>query len=280
MKISMKWMVLVGLLSASVACGDSIEKKIPTVEVDTSTTNNVNNDDDPNDEPPIKNTDDPGDDPDEDPQDPANDINNVDPTNNLNNQDPTNNQNNEDPTDNLNNVDPNEYRSIHVQLVWETPADGDPTDFNGTDLDVHLAHPLAAEDTGQPDKDGDGLPDPWFHDLYDCSWRNNSPDWGSAGDIHDPSQDIDDTDGTGPENINIAVPENVEYRIAAHYYDDKEFGQSIARVKVFVGGELVAEYENGLVRSDMWEVATIDGRTGEVTPVGRLTPDYSIDSPL
>jgi len=141
-------------------------------------------------------------------------------------------------------------------------------------MDLHLAHPLAAESASQRDSDGDGQPDPWLHPTYDCSWRNNAPDWGNSGDVHDPRQDIDDRDGAGPENINIAIPENVEYRVGVGYYAANGFGQSRAIVRIFVDETLVAEYENSLAEGDMWEVATIDGRTGEVRNVGRLTENY------
>lgn len=50
---------------------------------------------------------------------------------------------------------------IRVELMWETPADPDPTDEGahaGSDMDLHFVHPYASG----PGLDGDGKPDGWF----------------------------------------------------------------------------------------------------------------------
>ena len=155
---------------------------------------------------------------------------------------------------------------LHVQLVWQTPADPDETDHNGTDLDLHLIHPNAPQDVTAADLDGDGEPDPYFDPLYDCYWSNRTPDWGVAGDPQDdPMHDIDDVDGGGPENINIYHPEAIAYRIAVTYFGDRErFGDVLPTVRVFLGGVLVAEVTG--VRLDpgsLWCVGFVDVATGE-----------------
>ncbi len=134
--------------------------------------------------------------------------------------------------------------ALHVELLWHTPADPDETDSVGADEDIHLAHQLA----NQPDIDCDGDPDPWFDSTFDCYWYNSKPQWGIAStDKQSPSLDLDDTDGAGPENINLAQPEGSTtdahtYALGIHYWNDKGFGHSWATVRVYVLGNLAAEY--------------------------------------
>ncbi len=99
-------------------------------------------------------------------------------------------------------------KDLHIQLVWSTPDDPDETDTTGTDVDLHLAHERA-----------DGL---WAGPAgeWDCYFRNTNPDWGVIGEVTDnPTLDIDDTNGAGPENINLAEPEiGVSYEVGAIYF--------------------------------------------------------------
>jgi len=152
-------------------------------------------------------------------------------------------------------VQPNE--AIHVELVWNTPGDPDETDTGeakGSDLDLHFTHPAA---TG-PDLDADGLPDPWFDEDYDCFWHNTSPNWASfdpAAD-DDPSLDRDDTDGGGPENLNLSVPEQVTYRVGVHYWSDHNFGPAVASVRIYSYAQLKYEVTDVVLNErDMWCVA-------------------------
>lgn len=154
-------------------------------------------------------------------------------------------------------VNPDE--AIHVELLWDTPGDPDQFDTrSGADLDLHFAHPFAA---GGYDGDRDGRSDPWFDNVYDCFWANNHPNWGNPSSLIDdnPSLDRDDADGTGPENINLKLPEeNVTYRVGVHYWNDHGFGKSYALVRIYTFGSLVfEESDRELVIRDMWEVAEI-----------------------
>ncbi|MFW5966332.1 MAG: choice-of-anchor D domain-containing protein [Persicimonas sp.] len=139
---------------------------------------------------------------------------------------------------------------VHVQLVWSTPSDSDETDDDGTDLDIHLLHP-----------NGDWDAAPW-----DCHWKNQNPDWGVEGDeSDDPSLDIDDTNGAGPENINLDNPEDVEYEVGVHYFNDHGFGESYATVRVYLGGVLVHEAaDHPMTDREFWHAATIDWEAQEV----------------
>jgi hypothetical protein len=154
--------------------------------------------------------------------------------------------------------------AIHIELLWDTPADADQTDSGsnaGADLDLHFAHPLAVK----PDQDCDGSPDPWFANPYDCFWFNPNPNWGGAwaGANDDPSMDLDDTDGAGPENLNLELPEGTAdepftYAIGVHSYQDNGYGTSLASVNLYVNGALalaIAKVE--LEPLDMWYVGKL-----------------------
>jgi hypothetical protein len=156
---------------------------------------------------------------------------------------------------------------FHVELLWDTPGDPDPTDGGpeaGTDLDLHLTHPYA----GGTDQDGDGVPDGWFDIPFDCFWFNAKPDWGSMDpSVNDnPSLDRDDTDGMGPENINLHGPEAVTYRVGVHAFNDHGYGPSTVTVRVFMWGNLVFEVSGAVLTSgDLWEVCTIEWPAGKVS---------------
>ena len=142
---------------------------------------------------------------------------------------------------------------IHVQLVWDTPGDGDQTDTSGADLDLHYLSPKATE---------------WNKSPYDIFWHNKEADWGQANDpTDDPSLDIDDTDGAGPENVNHNNPEpGLNYTVGVYYYDDHGFGPSYATVRIYINGALKEEYKNKFMSGtfDFWKVALIQWPTGVI----------------
>lgn len=153
---------------------------------------------------------------------------------------------------------------LHVQLVWDTPDDADQTDDEGTDVDLHLRHPLA---------------EAWAQAPLDCHFANTSPDWGPAGPQANPSLDIDDVNGAGPENINLDAPEDTAalgagYRVGVHYYRSEHLvdggpAGSLATVRIFLGGVLAGEFERWLPSTDnLWEVAEIHWEEG----LGRVVP--------
>ncbi len=147
---------------------------------------------------------------------------------------------------------------IHLQLVWETPGDPNQTDEAGTDLDLHLLHPEGAD---------------WFDSRYDCSFLNATPDWGGNYQVSDdPSLDIDDRNGAGPENINLDNPQNTDqisgrgqYLVGVHYYRSTqgnfggvEYGHSQATVRIYLEGVLAYEGEERLEATNaFWEVGGI-----------------------
>ncbi|MGM0577111.1 MAG: choice-of-anchor D domain-containing protein [Myxococcota bacterium] len=178
-------------------------------------------------------------------------------------------------------VNPDE--AIHVELLWDTPLDPDQTDEGpeaGADMDLHFLHPFA---TGE-DVDGDGEPDGWFDQPFDCFWFNAQPNWGSLDPAvdDDPGLDRDDTDGAGPENVNLNIPEDgLTYKVGVQYWNDHGFGPSNATVRVYIYSEKVFELKNvELEEDDLWEVATIDWPSGDVNLITedggefRIIPDY------
>ena len=97
-------------------------------------------------------------------------------------------------------------------------------------------------------------------DDYDCFFLNSTPDWGQTGNESDnPSLDIDDFTGGGPENISLSEPENNTtalggaYQVGVHYYSsvDREtlfdYGPSEARVRVYIRGELAWDFTDANV---------------------------------
>ncbi len=176
--------------------------------------------------------------------------------------------------------------AVFAELVWSTPADPTPDTGPGmgADLDLHFAHPGAGNAKKcasppamcagkpcpcQPDNDGDGAVDPWFHPLYDCFWNNPKPNWGSVDPLvdDDPSLDLDDTDGFGPETLHLNAPQyGSHYAIGVHSWDAHDYGPSMARVRVWVGGLLQAVVQRKLGECDLWWATAVAWPKG-VTPI-------------
>ncbi len=194
-------------------------------------------------------------------------------------------------------------QAIHVELLWDTPGDLDKLDSglgNGSDMDLHFAHPSAAaskicktpaEMCGvnpckcQDDLDKDGKADPWFHGLYDVFWFNAAPNWGSQDPTvqDNPTLDLDDTDGWGPENLNLKEPENNKvYRVGVHYWDNHDYGDSTANVRIYILGVLKADMTSTVMSEcDFWWVKDIEWPSGKLLDVsggtanGKITKGYS-----
>ncbi|MBI5609818.1 MAG: hypothetical protein HY902_13180, partial [Deltaproteobacteria bacterium] len=117
----------------------------------------------------------------------------------------------------------------------------------------------------EQDLDCDGAPDPWFSNPWDAYWFNGTPQWGSADAAvkDDPTLDLDDTDGAGPENLNLVAPEGdaadpVAYPVGVHYWNDHGYGTSLATVAIWVQGSLVVQLPKvPLAPLDMWYVGKL-----------------------
>lgn len=150
---------------------------------------------------------------------------------------------------------------IHVQLVWDTPTDADQTDEIGTDLDLHFLHPNGNWNT---------LP-------FDVFWSNPEAEWGAPGPQDNPSLDIDDTDGAGPENINMRDPESgVTYAVGVYYYDDNGFGPSYATVRMYVRGTQRFEWRDMYLPKgqSFWYVATIAWPSTDIFAVNQVQDGF------
>lgn len=123
---------------------------------------------------------------------------------------------------------------IFVQLVWDTPGDPDPTDKTGTDLDLHYVRPT---DSPTPN---------WNSPTNDVFWANKTADWGVEGESEgEPSFNIDDTNGSGPEDVQHDDPHpDKNYKVGVHYYADRGLGPSFATVRIYLEQELKREFED------------------------------------
>jgi hypothetical protein len=169
---------------------------------------------------------------------------------------------------------------LHVELTWETPGDSDLSDDQGADLDLHLAHPEAAKVKGQPDLDGNGEPDPWWAQCYDCFWINKSPTWPDLSDADDdPNVDLDDTNGQGPENISMAWPtEKQSYSIGVYYWSDAGKGPSTPRIRVYLDKVLVFDKLGpALNKKDMWCVGNVQWNPQSTNPSADIKPCKGAD---
>ena len=152
-------------------------------------------------------------------------------------------------------------KDLHIQLVWSTPADPDESDQFGTDVDLHFRHERGGDRWSQQ------------ADKWDCYFNNATPDWGLQGEVEDnPSLDIDDTNGAGPENVNLADPEvGVTYDVAAIYFrSESTFGDptadrrlqhlSYVTVRIFAKGELLNEFVGQEIDNarQLWRVVSIN----------------------
>ncbi len=142
---------------------------------------------------------------------------------------------------------------LRVEVFWNT---------DGTDMDTHLLRPDGAT---------------WFTDE-DCFYGNcqgGGLSWPPGGGEDDPSLDIDDTDGFGPENINIERPADGTYRVAI----DAFRGAANTTVRIYCGGSTTEPRQTfGPVfidsgPNDLWRVAdvTISGAGCTITDL--RTPD-------
>jgi hypothetical protein len=147
---------------------------------------------------------------------------------------------------------------FRIELSWHTPGDPNETDTAGTDLNLHLVHPKAPADG-------------WQGGPLDCSFTHPTLDWGAIGDpTDDPSLDLNDVDGAGPETVTLLQPEDTDaldapYRVGVDYYRDQtaggeSFGPSDATVRIYLAGALA--WQNDFPRTlpqrgAYWDVAWI-----------------------
>lgn len=96
--------------------------------------------------------------------------------------------------------------------------------------------------------------------VLTCEPDVDNPDYKEA--IEDnPTLDIDDVEGFGPENINIVSPAEGNYKITVYYFNDQGIGSTDAWVKLYINGINKPEWNFGpftLNKSKQaWDVALI-----------------------
>jgi uncharacterized protein YfaP (DUF2135 family) len=125
-------------------------------------------------------------------------------------------------------------------------------------MDLHLLRP-----GGEP------------HTSSDCYFDNcvgRQLDWGLAGvQADNPSLDIDDIYGTGPENINIAQPEAGTFSIYVHDYTgsaEDYYGENLVTVKIFLYGELAWQGTRAISGDGKFvPIAAVTIPSGDVQPL-------------
>lgn len=150
--------------------------------------------------------------------------------------------------------------AIRIELTWDHPD---------SDLDLHLLRQSGS-----------------FCDCAtDCHYRDcgRMPNWFPAKPGSNPSLDIDDRSGFGPENINIdgngpgRIVENGVYTIAVHYYATNDgvstwpTNVSNATVRVYILGLLAAELTHPMMETgEVWFAGDIHWPEKTVTENGTL----------
>ncbi len=112
----------------------------------------------------------------------------------------------------------------------------------------------------------------------DCYYGNCVPpaslSWGSAGPEDDPSLDLDDIPGMGPENINISQPESTVFTVYVHDYSGSNWGMPGAdtmggndvTVNIYLNGEMVWSDTRSITGENEYTAyADIDWTSGTVT---------------
>lgn len=134
--------------------------------------------------------------------------------------------------------------ALHVQLTWDAPVN---------DIDFHLKKGVNADYCGQS-----GC---YFGNCKAASGGHLEWDGVPGRTAGDPSLDVDDLSGYGPENINIDSPVDDTYTVGVHFWGGTQ--ATWATVKIFVNGALREEYSRELTNSDdFWDVAQVQWANG------------------
>ncbi len=168
---------------------------------------------------------------------------------------------------------------LRVVAYWNPPEN--PSDHS--DVDLHLLHPNAtawAEGAG----------------AYDCYYANCQVPTVLEWDVptyrpDNPRLDLDDTNGYGPENINIDEPVTGHtYTVGVHYYSNNGSSSTAeVYVKIYCGeidltpvwetGPFTLHGDNSPEDNDFWKVADVtwNGYTCTVSPIGTVVQKWQAE---
>lgn len=148
--------------------------------------------------------------------------------------------------------------AITVEVVWDNPNDPDQGDTEGSDVDLHFVK----------------MPNAWFHPIFDTYFSNTEPTWSPEL----PSLDIDDTDGAGPETVQLDNPDNDQcYAIGVHYFRER-FGTTYPTIRIYFDGTLVEEIYGELrATDDFLDVARIHWPSRTIYRVEQVTEGFDSD---
>lgn len=138
-----------------------------------------------------------------------------------------------------------------------------------SDLDLHLVAPGGAlgdsgacpgscEDVAFCFEESDAHVDTCRQTGLDCSFANRRPEWFAVGRDDDPSLDVDDVAGAGPEIITLNNPGDGSYRVVVHYCQDRIDEATDATVTIFDQGvQLTRTQPQRVAEGQAWLAAVL-----------------------